>query len=786
MRKSPFLNALRGAVFSVASETVAGRVSGTLGAPALDRVFSSYGRQDASELESNVRQYAPGATSAASARDYISSVVARARSQFEEMRKTGKLPEDADLPGAPTEGASSGSPAKEASPPLAKKSEMGGSATEGHTRGIQNQLGGGARIESGLRGRMESAFGTDFGRVRFHNDAAAARTSRNVNARAFTIGHDVAFAAGEYQPGTLIGDALIAHELAHVVQQDGRPEAPAGGAAYNSLEQDADTSAIGAVASLWGLVKAGITGIAANALPSLRSGLRLQCCRSSSSAIRTSAADFQVTGKQDAPGDNMNIFFDRNSSTLDAAEKAKIPHIITTVTPTGGVTLNGFTSEDEAATLAAARTAAVDAALAAAAPSHTGPRTQTPMPTGGAGHIEYRDVRKVEVLPTAIGAPPPPSAVASCAAGVTAACGTAFTTAQPVALTMLTAATTALGAAPLAANTASLLTTLFGGVAAAPTVAGKLAALNAHIAAMPSQLRCHNICDTFCTNPAYNCGVGIGVPAADPCHTPGSRAMMTLCPDFLSDANVNNRAQTLIHEGSHGTAGIGAVDIAYGRERRVTALSPAEALRNTDSYVLLVRNIHTPGSVPLGPATPDKVTGGGTCPTVDPPICRALAHLEKWAVTARQDVSSVYGAAGNALPPHSWTAGADQGIMHDIAPLFGLTDPGAAAPFTSPVRDDKLKLAGIYDRYDKMMWQLLDRPVTINKVPAGADVWGFSSAGPATVTLTPAFSAIGSPVDQVRRLYELLAASAPGVTAALQPSYVEAADRIRRRRGYGP
>ena len=661
MRKSPFLNALRGAVSSVAAETVAGRVSGTLGAPALDRVFSSYGRQNASELESNVRQYAPGAASAASARDYISSVVARARGQFEEMRKTGKLPEDADLPGAPGEEASSGSPAKEASPPLAKKSEMGGSATEGNTRGIQNQLGSGARIESGLRGRMESAFGADFGKVRFHTDAAAARTSRNVNARAFTIGHDVAFAAGEYQPGTLIGDALIAHELAHVVQQGGRPEAPAGGAAYNSLEEDADTSAIGAVASLWGMAKAGIAGIAANALPSLRSGLRLQCCRSTSSAVRTSTADFKVTGKEDAPGDTMNIYFDLNSSTLDTGEEAKIPKIISAVTASGGVTLNGFISEDEPAVLAAARIAAVDAALAKAKPPHTGVRAPVPQPTGGAGHIEYRQVRRVEVLPTAVGAPPPPSAVASCAAGVTASCGTAFTTAQPVALTMLTAATTALAAAPLAANTASLLTTLFGGVAAAPTVAGKLSALNAHITAMPSQLQCHNICDGSCTNPAYNCGVGIGVPAADPCHTPGSKAMMTLCPDFLSDSNVNHRAQTLIHEGSHGTAGLGTVDIAYGSERGIIALSPADALRNTDSYVLLVRNIHTPGSVTIGPAIPDKFIGGGTCPTGDPALCRALAHLEKWAVT---------GAAGRKPGVRRSGEGAAAGFVD------GWTGPG--------------------------------------------------------------------------------------------------------------
>src|SRR5436305_946644 len=49
-----------------------------------------------------------------------------------------------------------------------------------------------------------------------------ARLNRALGARAFTIGHDIAFGTGEYRPGTAAGDVLIAHELAHTIQQEGR------------------------------------------------------------------------------------------------------------------------------------------------------------------------------------------------------------------------------------------------------------------------------------------------------------------------------------------------------------------------------------------------------------------------------------------------------------------------------------------------------------------------------------------------------------------------------------
>lgn len=84
---------------------------------------------------------------------------------------------------------------------------------------VRNQLGSGRGLEGDVRSRMESAFGADFSGVEIHADDAGAGLSADLNARAFTLGNHIAFAAGEYQPGTRSGDALLAHELTHVVQQ---------------------------------------------------------------------------------------------------------------------------------------------------------------------------------------------------------------------------------------------------------------------------------------------------------------------------------------------------------------------------------------------------------------------------------------------------------------------------------------------------------------------------------------------------------------------------------------
>ena len=77
----------------------------------------------------------------------------------------------------------------------------------------------GSPLEPALRQDMEQRFGHDFSRVRVHANAAAEQSAREVNAHAYTVGHDVVFASGMFAPGTTEGQRLIAHELTHVVQQ---------------------------------------------------------------------------------------------------------------------------------------------------------------------------------------------------------------------------------------------------------------------------------------------------------------------------------------------------------------------------------------------------------------------------------------------------------------------------------------------------------------------------------------------------------------------------------------
>jgi Domain of unknown function (DUF4157) len=107
---------------------------------------------------------------------------------------------------------------------------------------------GGSALPDGLRADMEQRFGYDFGRVRLHTHARAAESAAAVGARAYTVGPDVAFAAGEYAPDTDAGRRLIAHELAHVVQQPAA-RAPNGrsgitiGAVDDPLEREAETAA---------------------------------------------------------------------------------------------------------------------------------------------------------------------------------------------------------------------------------------------------------------------------------------------------------------------------------------------------------------------------------------------------------------------------------------------------------------------------------------------------------------------------------------------------------------
>jgi hypothetical protein len=78
---------------------------------------------------------------------------------------------------------------------------------------------GGQPLNRGARAFFEPRFGLDLSHVRLHTDANAARAATSIDARAFTLGNHIAFAAAEYQPDTAQGRRLIAHELTHTLQQ---------------------------------------------------------------------------------------------------------------------------------------------------------------------------------------------------------------------------------------------------------------------------------------------------------------------------------------------------------------------------------------------------------------------------------------------------------------------------------------------------------------------------------------------------------------------------------------
>jgi hypothetical protein len=101
----------------------------------------------------------------------------------------------------------------------------------------------GQSLDQATRGFMESRFHHDFSSVRVHVDRKAAESAGAVNALAYTVGRNVVFGPGQYAPGTSEGQRTLAHELMHVVQQQGSSTGGTGrlsvGSANDPSEQQA-------------------------------------------------------------------------------------------------------------------------------------------------------------------------------------------------------------------------------------------------------------------------------------------------------------------------------------------------------------------------------------------------------------------------------------------------------------------------------------------------------------------------------------------------------------------
>jgi hypothetical protein len=231
--------------------------------------FDFYRQRDAAHIARALVRFAPEAASASSLGEAIGAVTRRVRDTVRRSLEAGRpIGVPAGVPAyvfdphaaqRPPAGIASIDPILNEAPRSSAPSHRDAAAPE------RAPIGGTGRpLETATRTRMEAAFRTDFGDVRLHTGAEGQTAAGRMHARAFALGSDVAFAPGQHRPGTPVGDALLAHELAHVLQQ--RPaggagarravaDAPAstGGARIADLETDANRMAGSAVGALEGL-----------------------------------------------------------------------------------------------------------------------------------------------------------------------------------------------------------------------------------------------------------------------------------------------------------------------------------------------------------------------------------------------------------------------------------------------------------------------------------------------------------------------------------------------------
>lgn len=283
MRKSEFLTSLRVAVNNTAESALSGTIWSVVGCPWIDYWLGYYGNQSAGRIEQAIRKFTAEKGRTDSASQLIVIICDRLRSGIETWTQTGTLRGIPD--GVPTGiPGNNGKQAGGGRGGLLFKNKESEDVRTVAPNMVRAGLGQGRPLDTSVRSRMEPVFGYNFSHVRVHNKPDDARLSRRMNARAFTIGRDIAFDADEYRPGTLEGDALIAHELAHVVQQgihsENTPVMSSPDSAQTLMEAEADHSALNVVLSLWGNAGTGIRNITEKFKTGVKSGLRLQRCSS--------------------------------------------------------------------------------------------------------------------------------------------------------------------------------------------------------------------------------------------------------------------------------------------------------------------------------------------------------------------------------------------------------------------------------------------------------------------------------------------------------------------------
>lgn len=833
MRKSVFLQRLSDATCNTVDHALAGTPYSSDNCPYIRAAFMRHQSSTPRQIEELIHRYEPSAINATSAENMIQRMQTRVSIAVTRWKQNG------DLTGVPAEIAAqipaglrlaSGMAGTIASGissvasgigSLFFKANEGGAKITAEPVEVMNSLGKGQSIEGGTRSKMESAFGTGFSDVEIHTDSNAAQLSKNMNARAFTVGNHIAFAGGEYQPGTLMGDALMAHELAHTVQQNqGKTNETQtkGVADYNALETDADNTAVNVMTKITGRDDVQLKN---KVNRGLKTGLTISRCNSGSSPAPAPSPspspappppapvppaippEFLVTGlPQNTAAYTNKIFFNRNLTTLEPTEDTKLTNIATNAASSAvNVDLHGSASEDETvAGLETTRVTEVERLLATK--GHTGTRNPLPHPGGGAGNIDYRKARVVEIK-RAGATPSTPNCIDPITGLrrdgiITCSPATQFTTAQTRSRQVLNRVITALTPGAISSATRAALTRFFGATPAtmasvAASVRMNLVTLKSHVLTQMTPVstppsapgglpgpghRCTDLCDAGCSGNtiAYNSGVD-------------GAATMTLCPPFMRDPDVISRGDTLMHEGLHGitlphTTAAGAPDNAhdttYEWQRLINFLDTDTALKNNDSYILFMRQVMNPGTpVQAGQEPGHEDTFAGIAPgSVEENDAKStIAWLDGWLENADQDVSNTYGTIEESIPAGSWSNPYYRTVMRFLSLHFGFTMPPSV-----PTQMEKMQVAGISNRISRLR-SAVGEQLSFTKATGVATSW---AAGPGTaITLGDDFFGAATRRLKLNVLINALMAAATEIPAPQKTHYAALLNELRLHAGRG-
>jgi len=277
IRRSAYLSSLENTIREAISSAL-GTLMALAGRSYIDRYINLYRGRSAAQLERAAQRYASG-SGTPSANGYLRATAERIRHGVTVWRDTGQVPPEA---ASLAPGGDASTPPVQQRGGAAQRSVLEAPPEPHSVAHLQATIGEGTPLDGGTASRMSDAFEHPLGAVRIHTGPEAARMAESANARAFALGDNIVFGSGQYTPGTPEGDALLAHELAHVVQQDGvtdpraRRKRVAEGDAEG--EGEADEAARGVLARLYGGAKSSVKGIASRLRSSGTTNLALQRC----------------------------------------------------------------------------------------------------------------------------------------------------------------------------------------------------------------------------------------------------------------------------------------------------------------------------------------------------------------------------------------------------------------------------------------------------------------------------------------------------------------------------